>query len=61
MVCAYALEIAGARPGPLWTAASGLSIEQALDHAAENGVISHVTRDKITAMLTIDHDTDSET
>ena len=63
LVCAYALQLAGARPGPLWTTKSalgGLSIDTVLEHARVNGVITYVTYDKLRKKLTINYDTDSD-
>jgi len=63
MACAYALQLAGARPGPLWTTKSALgghSIETVLEHARANGVITYVTFDKLRKKLTINYDTESD-
>jgi hypothetical protein len=63
LVCAIALKItAQSRPGPSWNSApalSGYTLDQVLNHAVANGIITHVTRDRVTGKLDIGHDTDS--
>jgi hypothetical protein len=64
LVCAIALKItAQSRPGPSWNSApalAGYTLDQVLDHAVANGIVTHVTRDRVTGKLDTGHDTDSE-
>lgn len=63
LVCAIALKIvAQSRPGPSWNSApalAGYTLDKVLDHAVANGIITHVTRDRVTDKLDTGHDTDS--
>lgn len=63
LVCARALGITTrSHPGPSWNstpALYGYTLQDVLDHAIANGVITHVTRDRYTGLLDTGHDTDS--
>lgn len=64
LVCASALGIISrSHPGPSWNstpALFGYDLEDVLNHAVANGVITHVTRDRFTGSLDTGHGTDSE-
>ena len=63
LICSRALNLRGARSGPLWNSVPslhGYDFDEAIDHAIANGVITHVSRDRYTDSLDINHDTDSD-
>ena len=63
LICARALNLTGARSGPLWNSVPsllGYDIDEALDHAAANGTITYVTRDRYTGLFDTGHGSDSD-